>query len=57
MLLPCQELDGYGLLDVSKTVMLWKQGFSGTMGSGLDESAKLKLDRRREGDLELSRSR
>ena len=42
----CQELDGSGLLGVSKTVMLWIKGFSETMGSGSEESAKLKLGRR-----------
>ena|ERR1700744_6406445 len=46
----CQELDGSGLLDVSKTVMLWKQRFSDAMVSGSEESAKLKLDRRGERD-------
>ena len=43
---PCQELDGSGLLGVSKTVMLWRQWFSDTMVRGSEESAKLKLDRR-----------
>ena len=42
----CQELDGSRLLDLSKTVTLRKQGFSGAMDNGAEESAKLKLDRR-----------
>ena len=41
----CQELDGSWLLNVSNAVVLWKQGFSGTMVRGSDESAELKLDR------------
>ena len=42
----CQELDGSWMLGVSRTVVLWKQEFSGTRVKGSDESAELKLDRR-----------
>ena len=34
------------MLGVSKTVVLWKQGFSGTRFKGSEESTELKLDRR-----------
>ena len=52
----CQELDSSWLLGVSKTVMLWKQEFSGTMVKESEESTKLKLDRRWE-ESGLSRNR
>ena len=43
----CQELDSSWLLNVSKSVILCEQRISVAMGSGSEESAKLKLDRRR----------
>ena len=42
----CQELDGSGLLGMSRNVVLRKQGVSGAMVYGSEESAKLKLDKR-----------
>ena len=48
--LNCQELDSSWALGMSKTMILWEQGFSGTRIKGSEESAKLKLDRRWEGD-------
>ena len=45
----CQELDGSGLLGVSKTVWLWNNGSVVLWTRVSEESAKLNLDRGWEG--------